>query len=126
MYQPIFFSGPHGGGKSTLIEKLHAHSLFIENDFDIDFTTDFPNLNSLSSFERSLIRLYHRYFIGQYAYSLAKKYPDKFILTNRTVYDSEAYVYAYNKLGWITGQEYEKLKFVIDRFYLRPYAIASA
>lgn len=124
IYPPIFVSGPHGGGKSTLVDKLKSFSdLFLENDFDIDFTIDFPSISSLSHFERSLLRLYHRFFIANYAQKLAKENSEKVILTNRTVYDSEAYINAYLELKWISEDQFQKLDFVIKNFSLCPYAI---
>lgn len=124
IYPPVFISGPHGGGKSTLVDKLKKSSdLFLENDFDIDFTIDFPSISSLSHFERSLIRLYHRYFIANYAERLAKENPGKVILTNRTVYDSEAYINTYRELKWISEDQFQKLNFVINNFTYRPHAI---
>lgn len=124
VYPPIFISGPHGGGKSTLVDKLKESSdLFLENDFDIDFTIDFPSISSLSHFERSLMRLYHRYFIANYAQRLAKENPGKVILTNRTVYDSGAYIKAYHELKWISEDQFQKLNFVVKNFTYRPYAI---
>lgn len=124
IYPPIFISGPHGGGKSTLISNLkNASDLFLENDFDIDFTIDFPSISSLSHFERSLMRFYHRFFIASYAQKLARENPEKVILTNRTVYDSAAYVNAYYKLKWISEDQFQKLDFMIKNFFFRPYAI---
>lgn len=123
-YPPIFISGPHGGGKSTLIEKLKERAnLFLENDFDIDFTIDFPSISFLSHFERSLMRLYHRFFITNHAQRLAKENPEKVILTNRTIYDSEAYINAYHELKWISEDQFQKLNFVVKNFTFRPYAI---
>lgn len=124
MRQPIFISGPHGGGKSTLLDQLQkGRDLFLENDFDIDFTVDFPSIIFLSHFERSLIRLYHRFFIANHAHSLAKAHPAKIILTNRTVYDSEAYINAYREFKWISEDQFQKLDFVIKNFTHRPCAI---
>ncbi len=122
-YPPVFISGPHGGGKSTLIEKLKRTDLFLENNFDIDFTVDFPSISVLSHFERSLLRIYHRFFITSYAQKLAKENPGKVILTNRTIYDSEAYINAYHELKWITEDQFQKLNFVINNFTFRPNAI---
>ncbi len=120
----IFISGPHGGGKSTLSRRLAVMDRrFIENDFDIDFTVDFPNIASLSPFERCLIRLYHRMFIASYAETLAAKHPDACIVTNRTVYDSEAYINAYRDVGWITAEEFRKLDLVLRNVNVRPYAV---
>lgn len=120
----IFISGPHGGGKSTLITRLTAlGGEFVENDFDIDFTIDFPNLASFSHFERCLIRLYHRIFITRYADALAAQYPDACVVTNRTVYDSEAYIHVYRELEWITESEFRKLDFVLQHSGVRPCAV---
>jgi len=124
IYPPIFISGPHGGGKSTLMEKLKASTgLFLENNFDIDFTVDFPSISVLSHFERSLLRIYHRFFIASYAQKLAKENPGKVILTNRTIYDSGAYINSYHELKWITENQFQKLNFVISNFTFRPHAI---
>lgn len=122
-YQPIFLSGPHGGGKTTLINKLKESNLFIENDFDIDFTIDFPSIASLSHFERSLVRIYHRFYLNNYAEKLVVQNPEKIVLTNRTVYDSESYINVYNSLGWITPHQFEKLNHVLQNFSIQPYAI---
>ena len=123
-YPPIFLSGPHGGGKSTLVDRLKSSAdLFLENNFDIDFTIDFPSVSFLSHFERSLMRLYHRFFIANYAQRLAKENPGKIILTNRTVYDSEAYINVYRDLKWISEDQFQKLNFVIKNFTYRPNAI---
>jgi thymidylate kinase len=120
----IFISGPHGGGKSTLIQRLVANrDRFVENDFDIDFTTDFPNLASLTDFERCLIRLYHRLFILSYADAQAARYPDRCVITNRTIYDSEAYINVYRDLGWISDEEYRKLRTILEQQRESPFAI---
>lgn len=123
-YPPVSISGPHGGGKSTLVEKLKRHTdLFLENNFDIDFTIDFPSISALSHFERSLLRIYHRFFIAGYTKKLVKENPEKVILTNRTIYDSEAYINVYHELKWITENQFQKLNFVINNFTARPHAI---
>lgn len=95
----------------------------MENDFDIDFTVDFPHLAALSHFERCLIRLYHRMFIARYAQALAERSTGMCVVTNRTVYDSEAYIHVYRDLGWITAEEYRKLSVVLENIHNRPYAV---
>lgn len=107
-----------------MIEKLaKKYAMFLINDFDIDFTVDFPHLSSLSAFERSLIRLYHRIFIAHYAKNLSQKGPGKLILTNRSVYDSEAYINVYRKLGWISEKEFKKLDFIMKNFNHVPRVV---
>lgn len=124
MYPLLFISGPHGGGKTTLIQRLvQPGSIFLENDFDIDFTTDFPKIASLSSFERSLVRLYHRYYVLLHARNQRAEHPDKCIVTNRTVYDSEAYIHVYHDLQWISEGEYQKLSVILQSFQPRPEAV---
>lgn len=120
----IFLSGPHGGGKTTLTKHLSEKSdLFIENDFDIDFTVNFPSMAVFSAFERCLVRLYHRFYIANHARQLAERNPGKFILTNRTIYDSEAYIKTYRDMDWISGEEFQTLKTLMGEFLPRPHAI---
>lgn len=121
---PLFLSGPHGGGKTTLTKALLAQSsAFIENGFDIDFTTDFPSLSSLSHFERCLMRLYHRFFITNYARTQAITHPEQCIITNRSVYDSEAYINVYRDLHWISEAQFQKLDLVLKNFQPRPATV---
>lgn len=121
---PLFLSGPHGGGKTTLTKALLAQSpIFVENDFDIDFTTDFPSLSSLSHFERCLMRLYHRFFITNYARTQSLEHPERCIITNRSVYDSEAYINVYRDLGWISEAQFQKLDLVLQSFNPRPATV---
>lgn len=113
----LYVSGPHGGGKSTIIKNLkNASCLFFENDFDIDFTVDFPSIAALSHFERSLMRVYHRFFIAHRARLLAQSLRDRIIITNRSVYDSEAYTNVYKTLSWIQESEFQKLNNVLRCF----------
>jgi len=124
MTPPIFVSGPHGCGKTTLLEKLFArYDLFLENDFDIDFVTDFPHITVLTDFEKCLLRLYHRNYLTDYARLLARRHNQRVILTSRGVYDSEAYTRTYRDVGWINAEEYATLDFVLGNLGYRPYTI---
>lgn len=121
MYPPIFISGPHGGGKTTLTKALLKHNdLFCETDFDIDFTLEFPSIGLLSHFERSLVRLYHRFFLHHYA---LMQECEQSVLTNRTVYDSEGYIWVYRQLGWISEESFFRLGKILENFKPRPYTI---
>ena len=100
---PMFISGPHGSGKTTLLNKMlnKNDKLFTKNNFEIDFVKEFPSIKSLSHFERSLIRLFYRKFRTDYANSITKNIYNKIILTDRSVYDSIAYINVYKKLDFI-------------------------
>src|SRR3989344_2737882 len=107
----IFISGPHGSGKSTLLKNIIEKypELIIENDIDINFAEQIPSINNLSNFQRSLIRLVYRKFRELYAFKMSGLYGGKIILTDRSIYDSLAYINTYRKLKWISEREYSKL-----------------
>ncbi|RPK27833.1 AAA family ATPase [Paenibacillus xylanexedens] len=124
MKHPIFLSGPHGSGKTTLLNKLkEKHNIFYENDFDIDFLKEFPNIRNLSDFERCLIRLYHRIYLTNYAGTLAASKSENVIITSRGIYDSAAYISTYRKLNWFEEQHFERLKFILENSGYQPYTI---
>lgn len=108
----ISFSGPHGSGKTTLINKMlfsKKFNAFIDNEFEIDFLAKFPSFSKLSNFERSLIRLYHRYYIYQSNLMLEKQDEHKITLISRGIYDSIAYIETYHRLGIMLQHEYDIL-----------------
>ena len=115
MRPPIFVSGPHGAGKTTLINRLAGNSgRFLVNDYDIDFPSEFPTIKYMSHFETCLVRLYHRIYSAEYARQLAVKTPQRVVITSRGIYDSKAYIHTYHTLGWITRKQADKLNFVVD------------
>ncbi len=124
MYKPIFVSGPHGSGKTTLINNLlNQTNIFTFNDFDIDFLSKFKSLKVMNSFELSLLRLYHRIFTAQYVTAKQDQFMEKNVLVSRGIYDSAAYSYTYNELGWISKEEYNILKSVQDNIPFKPLTI---
>ncbi|WP_431230466.1 hypothetical protein [Paenarthrobacter nicotinovorans] len=111
MKQIVCVSGPHGGGKTTLIERLIKDTRFKEPKFEIDFLSQFGSFSKLADWERSLIRLYHRVFMS----SLTVDREDgRTVLTSRGPLDSEAYITAYYRLGWISDSEYQVLSSVLS------------
>jgi hypothetical protein len=107
-----------------LIRKLfQKYDIFIENDFDIDFVTEFPSIKSLTDFERCLLRLYHRIYLTNYANKLAEDHPDQVILTSRGVYDSQAYIHTYHQLGRIPEDKFKTLDFISNHLHITPYTI---
>ncbi|MFI0938580.1 AAA family ATPase [Streptomyces sp. NPDC021020] len=110
----IYVSGPHGGGKTTLIERLvRDRPDFSALSFDIDFLRDFTSFKGLQHWERCLVRLYHRSYLTTLADSRATADPGTHLLVSRGIRDSEAYIRAYTKLGWITPEQFRDLDFVL-------------
>lgn len=108
----VYVSGPHGSGKSTLIQKLTALNLgILKNTFEIDFMKDFPSMPTMSIFEKCLLRLYHRFYTAKYAESICDQLPDdnKVMLIDRSLYDSLAYINTENELGELSAKEYQTL-----------------
>lgn len=107
MKKQIFFSGPHGGGKTTLINSiLNKYQNTVENDFDINFLKNFHSISTMNDFERCLLRLYHRMFVENYVQQLSCQ-GQKTVLVSRSVYDSFAYIDTYYQLGKIDEYKYD-------------------
>lgn len=108
----FFVSGPHGCGKTTLIEKLISHdSRFAELPFEIDFLKSFANFKNLGHWERCLVRLYHRSYLTALAHQLPG---DQIYAVSRGIRDSEAYIRAYACLGWISPEETKMLSWILE------------
>ncbi|MEV6774347.1 hypothetical protein AB0N05_37500 [Nocardia sp. NPDC051030] len=116
MKSSVCVSGPHGGGKTYMIDYLLADDRFVSPSVDIDFLSEFASFRVLEDWERSLLRLYHRIIMSQ----LVEPVSGRCVLVSRGIADSEAYIEAYARLGWISGQQYKRLRQIIDNLPIRP------
>ncbi|ATL72521.1 hypothetical protein [Nocardia terpenica] len=112
----VCVSGPHGGGKTYLIDKLLTDDRFTDPAVDIDFLSEFGSFRALEDWERSLLRLYHRIVMPQ----LIEPVPGRCVLVSRGAADSEAYIEAYARLGWISGDQHKRLRQIIDHLPAQP------
>ncbi|HIH12763.1 TPA: deoxynucleoside kinase [Candidatus Woesearchaeota archaeon] len=102
----IYLSGPHGAGKTTLVQQLlHSNPKDLAVYPEDGFT--FPKVEQ-PYYERLKAKLLRYYFE-----SLDQGKQDqagKVLLCNRCVYDSDAYINAYYSLGWINKKEKDDLQ----------------
>lgn len=108
----IYLCGPHGVGKSTLIESLK------EDIINIDIVEQIAHMESLSEmmnrqiWRNTLHIIEHR----QNLMGAASK-PRSFILGDRSTFDDEAYQDAFLKLGWLSQEEYTNVQKLINFTY---------
>ena len=122
MVLPIYVSGPHGSGKTTMINKILAsRNDFLESDFDINFLKQFPSMSVMNAFERCTVRLYHRIYTALYANQycldinkISKNNPTKAVLVSRSIYDSLVYSRTEYLLGQMTDEEYSILNSICE------------
>jgi len=98
----LFISGPHGGGKTTLVKQLCEQStgkIMIP-----ELVTQVPKLKASYS-NRLAIKIAQRTLENYESFLLAKQNPDKIILGNRCIYDAMAYDNAYYLRGWVSMEE---------------------
>ena len=119
----IYLSGPHGSGKSTLMEilKKENHKFLVPKLFSrsIKFDTEPEYRQILKNCERA---------IESFEYlKIAKENQDKIVLGNRCIYDSLAYLWVYYKKNWVSREIYEIYNKHINYFFrdenLNPKAI---
>lgn len=118
----ITFSGPHGGGKTYLIDRLlERRDEFTPPVYEVDFLSEFTSFKSLLDWERSLVRLYHRHFIS--STSIQREVDGRCTVLSRGVLDSEAYIETYFRLGLVNGKEYRVLRDAVDSIPVIPPSV---
>ena len=109
----IFISGPHAAGKTTLIHNLKAADPSLLTP---ELSSRAPQFHT-DPLERIILKIAQR-AIENYEYAqIAKTNPEKIILGNRCIYDSEAYARAYLELGWISFEQYELINKLGKNFF---------
>ena len=125
--KPIFISGPHGCGKTTLINKLlKDQDNFIFDDYKIDFVNDLASISAITIYEECLLRLYHRFYTAEQAILKCKNISDnKILVVDRSIYDSLVYNKVEYKLGKITKNQYDNLTEIADNGLkiIKPYTV---
>lgn len=130
----IIFSGPHGSGKTTLVnhlkkcddkyivpELLTRTAKFYSN-CNPGSDSNMNNYDNVNYFHRQSLKHAQRALENYEYMSLALKNPDKIIFGNRGFYDVESYDCAYHQLGWINDVE----KDILDcEFYSKVFDCLS-
>ena len=119
----VFFSGPHGSGKSTLIDILLKE---IPNAISPELKTKTSKFQTEPK-ERQIMKTCQR-SIENYEYlEIAIRNPEKIILGNRCIYDVIAYNETYHSRKWIPKDELAKNNRFAKECFIeelnKPYAI---
>ena len=99
----FFISGPHGAGKTTLVEKLQQACPEI---LVPELKTVTPKFHT-SPLERITMKICQRAIENFEALEIAEQNPDRIVLANRCIYDALAYAEAYFSLGRINEKQLE-------------------
>lgn len=128
MEKVIFFSGTHGAGKTTTIEKVRE-----SNGFEIFSSSDGDHGNPYNDyFPRQVWRL-NKYYLDSLEIFNKQEAIEKgkLLLADRCVFDHEAYTKAFHLLGWLKDSEYEKIEalrkvyFAEEKFHPRNVIFIS-
>ncbi|MDP2908877.1 MAG: AAA family ATPase [Nanoarchaeota archaeon] len=103
MKNVVYFSGSHGSGKSTLIEKLAEKEpeLFLAYS-KLVLPEKFQDIHN-----RNKVRLARYYLHASYLNELAKEKPNKIILCDRCSHDNLAYIKGFENIGWLSKENLE-------------------
>ncbi|PPE61537.1 Thymidylate kinase [Pectobacterium brasiliense] len=98
----LYVSGPHGAGKTTLINGLLQYDSF-HKAYSYDC-----HIPDRTAYERASIRI-TKYLLEQQENIRRSKETDKIILADRGIYDTLCYIDAYLSLGWISKEQHQTL-----------------
>ena len=99
----FFISGPHGGGKTTLLTKLAQ-----QNILRPELVTTSVKIHT-NPYERLMLKTCQKALENYEAREVAQANPLQTVIANRCVYDTFAYADAYRALGWISAREHARV-----------------
>jgi thymidylate kinase len=108
----VYFCGPHGSGKSTLIERIAASDTARFARFE-----RIPIPHEQETFERTKIRTARYHLQTFYERDWAGKNPDRTLLCDRSVLDNYAYILGFQKLGWAGKDELDSFLALYDGLF---------
>ena len=126
MNETVFISGPYDSSRRKLIEYLLNNKRSI-NEYcpDIDFCNAFPSLQYMNVFEKYLLLLYHKIYVGfsaeKYNY---ENYTNNIMIVNESVYDVLAHIKVEYTLGNMSVKSYNILHQIgKNGISMNPYTI---
>jgi len=125
----IFVSGPHGAGKTTLINNLIKR---IPNAISPELKTKTPEfywggdekIIEINYLHRLVLKYAQSSFEGYEYFIAAKKNSEKLIIGDRCIYDAHVYSKAAMNYGWISEENIaERLEILQLKELLKPPCI---
>jgi len=109
----IFVSGPHGSGKTTLINNIveripHAISPELKTKTPELYWGDDKKIMRMNYHHRQALKYAKRAFEGYEYFMTAKKNPNNLIIGDRCIYDCHVYNAVEVSLGWLPKSDVEE------------------
>jgi len=119
----VFISGPHGAGKTTLVERLQQE---YDKILIPELKTITPKFHTNPA-DRQRLKLSQKAIENFEALEIARENPDRIVIGNRCRYDCDAYSLAFYRLGWVSQEDHRRLveiaRFAFTAELYSPYAI---
>lgn len=105
MHKTVFFSGTHGSGKTTTLDKVCENSCFgtyasADGDHKNPYTDPYP---------RQVWRL-AKYYLDALGILEQESGCSGLLLVDRCIFDHDAYTKTFHKKGWLTPEQFQKIE----------------
>lgn len=110
----VYLSGPHGSGKSTLIEKLKSEQSNVLVQDQIAHMESLQTMTERVIWRIALHAIEHRLNLVK-----AMEYPSSTIVGDRCFFDDIAYLRAFVQLGWVSPRQFSRWTKLMDDTYKR-------